>query len=211
MPYLNSAHSPTGPGPSPFSPGVTSAPQSYRNSQNEPNGADGHPHRGSGDYDDSRRSSVTGSIHQGMNNLGLGPTSPYHSNNHSQSSITAGLQQQRGIATNGYQPARYSTMNGQISPYASHRGGRGGFTAGRVAPPILENPKSEVYSADAPTRGQAYAFPDPDARPGRPPSTFSRRNSFAESFTSSILTMESSRLPPGQQGLSMNHPSLSSY
>ena len=200
MPY--SAHSPSGPGPSPFSPDVTSAPASTRNSQHEANGvhAEHQLHRGSGDFEDSRRSSVTNSIHQGMHNLGLGPTSPYHSNNHSQSSLTAGLQQQRGI-TNGYQPARYSTMNGPISPYNSHRGGRGGFTAGRVAPPILENPKSEVYAAEAPTRGQAYAFPDPDSsQTGRPPSTFSRRNSFAESFTSSILTVESTRLPPGQHG-----------
>lgn len=139
MPFLNSAHSPTGPGPSPFSPDVTSAPASYRNSQNEPNGTHGehHPNRRSGDFDDSRRSSTTGGIHQGMHNLGLGPTSPYHSNNHSQSSLTAGLQQQRGIS-NGYTPARYSTMNGPISPYASHRGGRGGFTPGRVAPLFLK-------------------------------------------------------------------------
>jgi hypothetical protein len=204
MPFLNSAHSPSGPGTSPFSPDVTSAPASYRLSQTETNGStanDHHVNRGSGDFEDSRRSSAAGSLHQNMHSLGLGPTSPYHSNNHSQSSITAGLQQQRGITTNGYTPARYSAMNGPISPYNSHRGGRGGFTAGRVAPPILENPKSEVYSAEAPTRGQAYAFPDPEARVGgRPPSTFSRRNSFAESFTSSILTTESSRLPPGQHG-----------
>ena len=203
MPYPNSAGSPTGPGPSPFSPNVTSAPGSTRNSQHEPNGV--HPHRGSGDYDDSRRSSVTGGLHTGMHNLGLGPTSPYHSNNHSQSSLTAGLQQQRGI-TNGYQPARYSTMNGPISPYNSQRGARSGFTAGRVAPPILENPKSDVYSAEAPTRGQAYAFPDPDAPAERTPSTYSRRNSYAESFTSSVLTMESSRLPPGQHGQCAKFP-----
>jgi hypothetical protein len=202
MPFLNSAHSPTGPGLSQFCPDVTSNPASYRNSQNEPNGAlaDKNLHRGSGDFDDSRRSSAAGSIHHGMHNLGLGPTSPYHSNNHSQSSITTGLQQQRGITTNGYTPARHSAMNGPISPYNSQRGGRGGFTAGRVAPPILENPKQEVYAAEIPTRGQAYAFPDPDGPPGGPPSTYSRRNSLAESYTSSVLTMESSRLPPGQHG-----------
>jgi len=140
-----------------------------------------------------------------MNNLGLGPGSPYTSNNQSQSSLVSGLQRERGIQTNGYSGSRYSTMSaGSMSSFGSNRGGagRGGFAAGRVAPPILENPKQEVYSADAPTRGQAYAFPDPDAprTTGRPPSNFSRRNSFAESFTSSILTVESSRLPMGQQG-----------
>lgn len=204
MPFLNSALSPTGPGPSPFSPhpdsvtsGPTSAPQT--------NGT--HPHRGSGDFEDSRRSSVTSNLHHGMTQLGLGPTSPYHSNNGSQASIVSGLQQQRGIQPNGY-GSRYSAMSGPMSPYGSMRGGRA-FAAGRVAPPILENPKSDVYSADLPTRGQAYAFPDPDlpvkAVAGRPPSNFSRRNSFAESFTSSILTVESSRLPPGQHELPGSH------
>lgn len=215
MPYLNSAHSPNGIAPSPYTPDHPSAPPAPFNSNTShpPNGlptptSDSHPNRGSGDFDDSRRSSVTNSIHTGMNNLGLGPGSPYTSNNQSQSSLVSGLQRERGIQTNGYSGGRYSTMSaGSISSFGSNRGGggRGGFAAGRVAPPILENPKQEVYSADAPTRGQAYAFPDPDApRPsGRPPSNFSRRNSFAESFTSSILTVESSRLPMGQQGNSM--------
>jgi hypothetical protein len=209
MPFLNSAHSPTGPGPSPFSPDPNSV-TSYPSSQPQTNGIQQNnpPNRGSGDFEGSQRSSFTSNLHQGMTNLGLGPTSPYHSNNPSQTSIVSGLQQQRGIQTNGYNTARYSTMsNGPISPYGSVRGGRS-FAAGRVAPPILENPKSEVYSADNPTRGQAYAFPDPDARPGRPPSTFSRRNSFAESFTSSIMTMESARLPPGQQGEHLAEASL---
>jgi hypothetical protein len=210
MPYLNSAHSPNAPGASPYTPdttpGSTFGPSLAQTRQQ--NGAlSDHPHRGSGDYDESRRSSVTGSIHQGMNSLGLGPTSPspYHSNNQSQTSIVSGLQQQRGIPTlNGYS-GRYSTMNGPLSPYSSQRNSRGPFAAGRVAPPILENPKAEVYSADAPTRGQAYAFPDPDSKPAdhnsRPGSTFSRRNSYAESYASSIVTMESSRYPPGQQGM----------
>lgn len=209
MPYLNSAHSPAGPGPSPYTPdttpGSTFGPSAMQKQQN---GHTPEPKRGSGDYDESRRSSVTGSIHQGMNNLVLGPTSPYHSNNQSQTSIVSGLQQQRGIPTaNGYNSSRYSTMSGgPLSPYSSNRSSRAGgaFAAGRVAPPILENPKADVYNAEAPTRGQAYAFPDPDGpqpgHPGRAPSTFSRRNSFAESFTSSIMTMESTRLPAGQHG-----------
>jgi hypothetical protein len=211
MPYLNSAHSPTAQGPSPYTPEVTSAstfgPSAVQKQQNGNAPEHSGPNRGSGDYDESRRSSVTGGIHQGMSNLGLGPTSPYHSNNQSQSSIVSGLQQQRGIPTsNGYNSSRYSTMSGgPLSPYSSNRSSRAGaFAAGRVAPPILENPKADVYSAEAPTRGQAYAFPDPDGslpgQPGRPPSTFSRRNSYAESFTSSIMTMESSRLPAGQHG-----------
>ncbi|KEF63393.1 uncharacterized protein A1O9_01370 [Exophiala aquamarina CBS 119918] len=217
MPYLNSAHSPNGIAPSPYTPDHTSAPPApfNNNTSHPPNGlptptSDSHPNRGSGDFDDSRRSSVTNSIHTGMNNLGLGPGSPYTSNNQSQSSLVSGLQRERGIQTNGHSGNRYSTMSaGSMSSFGSNRGaaGRGGFAAGRVAPPILENPKQEVYSADAPTRGQAYAFPDPDAprTTGRPPSNFSRRNSFAESFTSSILTIESSRLPMGQQELPEAH------
>ncbi|KAL2444742.1 Basic helix-loop-helix transcription factor devR [Exophiala dermatitidis] len=213
MPYLNSAHSPTGPGHSPFTPDHPSAPPAPFSSatQHQSNGlppptVDQNAHRGSGDFDDSRRSSVTNSIHHGMNNLGLGPTLPYTSNNASQTSLVSDLQRERGIQTNGYHAGRYSTMNGSMSSFNSNRGGRS-FAAGRVAPPILENPKQEVYSAEAPTRGQAYAFPDPDAPrgQGRPPSNFSRRNSFAESFTSSVLTVESSRLPLGQQELPETH------
>lgn len=215
MPYLNSAHSPTGQTPSPYTPDQTTAPPAPFNSAGHPhsNGLSAptsdpssNPNRGSGDFDDSRRSSVASNgIHAGMNNLVLGgPTSPYTSNNASQTSLVSGLQRERGIQQNGYPGGgnRYSTMSGgSISSFGSNRGGRGGFAAGRVAPPILENPKQEVYSAEAPTRGQAYAFPDPDARgQGRPPSEFSRRNSFAESFTSSILTAESQRLPMGQHG-----------
>lgn len=212
MPYLNSAHSPTGPASAPYTPeNPTAPPPPFHNASmhHQTNGLPApmsDPNRGSGDFDDSRRSSVSNSIHNGMNNLvlGGGPTSPYTSGNASQTSLVSGLQRERGIQTNGYGGgSRYSTMGGTISSLVSNRGGRGGFAAGRVAPPILENPKQEVYSAEAPTRGQAYAFPDPDApRPqgGRPASNFSRRNSFAESFTSSILTVESSRLPPGQHG-----------
>ncbi|KIW41811.1 hypothetical protein, variant 1 [Exophiala oligosperma] len=213
MPYLNSAHSPTG--PSPYTPENTTAPPAPFNSalSHQTNGlptpsSDLNQHRGSGDYDESRRGSVTNSIHHGMNNLGLGPTSPYTSTNASQTSLVSGLQRERGIQQNGYNGSRYSTMNNPAAPYASSRGGRSGFVGGRVAPPILENPKQEVYSAEAPTRGQAYAFPDPEAAPrqqGRAPSTFSRRNSFAESFTSSILTVESSRLPLGQHELPEAH------
>ncbi|KIW92429.1 uncharacterized protein Z519_07413 [Cladophialophora bantiana CBS 173.52] len=219
MPYLNSAHSPTGAGPSPYTPDNPSAPPAPFNGvlHQQPNGLpaptsdpNSNPNRGSGDFDDSRRSSVaSNSIHTGMTNLGLGPTSPYTSTNASQTSLVSGLQRERGIQTNGYAGGggRYSTMSGPITSFGSNRGGRGGFAAGRVAPPILENPKQEVYSAEAPTRGQAYAFPDPDApRPqGRTPSTYSRRNSFADSFSSSILTVESNRLPPGQQELPETH------
>lgn len=93
MPYLNSAHSPNGIALSPYTPDHTNAPPAPFNNKpsHAPNGlptptSDSHPNRGSGDYDDSRRSSVTNSIHTGMNNLGLGPASPYTSNNQSQSS-----------------------------------------------------------------------------------------------------------------------------
>lgn len=215
MPYLNSAHSPTGHGTSPYTPDNPSAPPAPFNGVHHTNGLaaprldpSANPNRGSGDFDDSRRSSVASNgIHAGMHNLVLGPGSPYTSNNASQTSLVSGLQRERGIQPNGFPGGgnRYSTMSGgSISSFGSGRGGRGGFAAGRVAPPILENPKQEVYSADAPTRGQAWAFPEDGPRPlGRPPSEFSRRNSFAESFTSSIMTVESSRLPPGQHG---KHP-----
>jgi len=112
MPYLNSAHSPTGPGPSPYTPdttpGSTFGPSAIQKQQN---GNVGEPHgnnRGSGDYDESRRSSVTGSIHQGMQHLGLGPTSPYHSNNQSQTSIVL------ASSSNGVSPQETDIITADI-------------------------------------------------------------------------------------------------
>lgn len=210
MPYLNSStQSPnrlSGPRSSPFTPDTPSGP-----SPSFPPGPapalpsmnahfDATQHRGSGDFEESRRSSVDSRMHQGMDRLALGPTSPYASANASQSSLASThLQRERGILTNGTRGPRYSA--GPISPFGTRGGDNRAFVAGRVAPPILENPKPEVYYAPEPSVGQPYAFPDPDAQPASAVSRISRRNSFASSIASSIFTLESSRqLPPGQQG-----------
>ena len=214
MPYLTSPshHSPsqTGQGQtqsSPYSPDNAGPPKPgfaplHQNAAYPP---DLSQHRGSGDFNESRRSSVDSRIHQGISNLGLGPTSPYASGNPSQTSLVGNLQRERGIQPSGsLRGPRYSTGGGPIPPpFGIRNGERGGFTQSRIAPPIMENPRQEVYSADVPTRGQAYAFPDPDAPPPRPQSEFSRRNSYAESFKSfgSSIYSDMSRLPAGQQGL----------
>ena len=190
-------------GPQP-SPGFTSNMQSQQlPSLNQT--FDPSHHRGSGDYDEiSRRSSVDSRVHQGMDRLALNTTSPYQSANASQASLVSGLQRERGIQTNGYRGPRYSA-SGPLSPLGP-RSTKSGFAAGRVAPPIMENPRSDIYNAPAPTAGQPYAFPDPDVRPDRPGSQYSRRGSFADSFTSSLYTTDS-RLPVGQQGKkSLNKP-----
>ena len=161
-----------------------------------------HPpvHRGSTDYQDSRRSSLDRmSVNQQMDKLALNTQSPYHSTNASQSSIVSGLQRERGIPT-AQQGPRYGGLTSPLGPRSSGAS----HVATRIAPPIMENPRADIYNAPDPTRGKAYAFPDPDASSingvgGRPPSNYSRRNSFAESFSSSIFTNDS-RLPPGQQG-----------
>jgi hypothetical protein len=160
---------------------------------------DASSQKGVGDYQESCRSSIDIRVHQGMDKLALNGQSPYGSTNASQASLVSGLQRERGIQTNGYRGPRSS--GGSLSSPLGSRAGetRSGFTAGRIAPPIAENPRSEIYNAEAPTRGQAYAFPDPDGPAPPPPATYSRRNSFADSFTSSLYTNDS-RLPPGQHG-----------
>ena len=209
MPYLNSSPNPR-PGPSgsrtsPFTPDTPVGPSPLSAGPPGPTLPSMNSHfdvtqqRGSGDFEDSRRSSVDSRMHQGMDRLALGPTSPYTSANASQTSLA--LQRERGIPTNGYKGPRYSS--GHMAPYNARSNDSRAFVAGRVAPPILENPRPEVYNAAEPVSGQPYAFPDPDAGPPYPASKVSRRNSYASSLGgSSVFTMESSRLPPGQQGLS---------
>lgn len=207
MPYLNSSttHSPSQP-PQPYTPTDSHLPSSAfssnRNSAAPSHSIDLSQHRGSGDYDDSRRESVDSRIHQGMDSLRLGgPTSPYNqSANVSQSSLTSSLQQQRGIQGNGL---RLSSGSGPISPHWSRNNVPRSLEArlpGRIAPPIMEHPRSEGMFAAEPVRGQPWAFPDPDASAVRPGSTISRRNSQASSFTNSIYSELSRPLPPGQHG-----------
>ncbi|KAK5953250.1 hypothetical protein OHC33_005818 [Knufia fluminis] len=208
MPYLNSStnHSPNQQS-QPYTPTEpdmpTSAFSSQRNSAAPHHTIDPNHHRGSINFDDSRRGSVDSRMHQHMDSLRLnGPTSPYNqSANASQTSLASSLQQQRGIQNNGLR-----LSNGSIP--ASPHWSRNSITqrnpiAGRIAPPIMEHPRDRSQFAAEPTRGQPWAFPDPDE--SAPGSMISRRNSQASSFTNSIYSELNRPLPPGQHELPDHH------
>ena len=168
--------------------------------------------RASSDFppQESRRSSLSSQVNNGMTNLQLnGASSAYGSTNASQTSIALGLQQQRGI-TNMSNGIRNSRSSGQtpMSPLGPNAGDSRVPYYPRTAPIISANPVREVYNAEQPTTGQPYAFPDPDMdrssgsgeEPRSTSAMFSRRDSGHTSITSSIITSDS-RLPPGQHRL----------
>ena len=207
----------------PSIPSLSSPGFSNNNSSQLPTINQAHePERQSRDFppQESRRSSIGSQVNHGMNSLQInnGATSPYSGSvNHSTTSLAQNLNRERGI--HGPLSLRNSRSSAQLpmsptSPPTSE--GRPPTFAPRIAPPIGRNPRSDVYNADEPVPGQAYAFPDaPDLEPGNlppkstsrhniheevRPGTFLRRDSGQNSITSSIITSDS-RLPAGQHRL----------
>lgn len=149
---------------------------------------------------DSRRSSVDSRMHQGFNNLyinssNMGPGSPYESANTSQVSLAASLRRPNG------QP---------MSPLSARSSVRG-QPAPRIAPPIMpvgRRPDAPDPTAEKPTQGYAWAFPDsaiPEERRGSDSGessvdhNVSRQNSYAASSIRSSIFSNDSQLPQGQR------------
>ncbi|KAF4446626.1 hypothetical protein F53441_9757 [Fusarium austroafricanum] len=141
-----------------------------------------------------RRESVDSRMNQNFGDLRLGNNSPYHSNNHSTTSIQNTLHNQRNPGhsmnriSNGYQP------NAERNPEVKQV---------KTAPAITGPATGHIARAAEPTKGQAWAFPEEEIQRvgGAPTYTDSRRSSITESVASSQFTTES-RLPPGQMRLS---------
>lgn len=167
---------------------------------------------------ESRRSSL-GSQVNGFNNLHINSTaSPYNNQsanpNPSHSSITASLQRERNIPhTNGVRNSGASSLHQPMSPLAPNPGESTREFRLRTAPTISANPNKNVYNAEMPTKGQPYAFPDPDmpshsnrssgsgeGNESLMMSRDSRRDSDHASITSSVVTSDS-RMPSGQHRL----------
>lgn len=148
--------------------------------------------------DSSRRSSVDSRMNVGMTHLQIGsPQSPYESQNVSRVSLASNLHQAR--VPNGVSP---------LSPTNARLVSRNHVTPRQA--PVITNPRAVSGIPDptaaAPTKGHAWAFPDPgDSRRGSSSDdsidargNISRQNSYAQSITSSILTTDSA-LPAGQK------------
>ena len=221
--HLGSASHPSADYSIPSVPSLGSPGFSKNNSSQLPSLSQSHePERQTRDFppQESRRSSIGSQVNQGLNSLQInGATSPYSGSvNHSTTSLAQNLNRERGI--HGPLSLRNSRSSAQLpitsptSPPTAEP--RPANFAPRIAPPIGRNPRSDVYNADEPVPGQAYAFPDaPDIEPGNlppksssrhlpdevvRPGTFLRRDSGQHSIASSIVTSDS-RLPPGQHRL----------
>ncbi|KAI9677891.1 MAG: hypothetical protein M1829_002388 [Trizodia sp. TS-e1964] len=174
------------------------------------------PQRASADFptSDSRRESVDSRMNTRMNELNL-TSSPFTSNNVSQTSLVSGLQRERGIIggdgsqrPNGYFfGPRFGAHTSQ-SPLGPNVGGdsqtRRTTVQPRQAPPIAgPNRIGPNPNAPNPTKGYAWAFPTGEEEEEEKAVShhLSRKGSTAgTSITSSIFTNDS-RLPAGQRRL----------